>query len=104
MPKIIVTDREGATRTIEGQTGLSVMENLRDNDFPIAAICGGCCSCATCHVYLDEAWFAKLPERFDDERELLEGSGHMQETSRLSCQIEFTDELDGLSLTIAPED
>ena len=104
MPKIIVTNRDGTTRTIEGQTGISVMENLRDNDFPIAAICGGCCSCATCHVYVEPSWFAKLPTRFDDERELLEGSGHMQETSRLSCQIEYTDALDGLAVTIAPED
>ncbi|HKJ74420.1 MAG TPA: 2Fe-2S iron-sulfur cluster-binding protein [Alphaproteobacteria bacterium] len=104
MPKIIVTDRDGSTRTIEGETGLSVMENLRDNDFPIAAICGGCCSCATCHVYLEDSWFAKLPERQEDEQDLLEGSGHMKETSRLSCQIEFSDELDGLTLTIAPED
>jgi 2Fe-2S ferredoxin len=104
MSKIIVTDRDGSTRTIEGRTGLSLMEDLRDNDFPIAAICGGCCSCATCHVYIDDAWFVKLPERHDDERELLEGSGHMKETSRLSCQIEFTDALDGLALTIAPED
>jgi 2Fe-2S ferredoxin len=104
MAKIIVTDREGVTRTIEGKTGLSVMENLRDNDFPIAAICGGCCSCATCHVYVDDSWFVKLPERYDDEGELLEGSGHMRPNSRLSCQIEFTDELDGLMVTIAPED
>jgi len=104
MSKIIVTDREGVTTTIEGDTGLSVMENLRDNDFPIAAICGGCCSCATCHVYVEESWFVKLPERSEDEGELLDGSGHMQPTSRLSCQIEFTDELDGLALTIAPED
>jgi ferredoxin, 2Fe-2S len=104
MPKIIVTDRDGSTRSIEGQTGVSVMENLRDNDFPIAAICGGCCSCATCHVYVDESWFAKLPERYDDERELLEGSGYMKETSRLSCQIEYTEALDGLEVTIAPDD
>jgi 2Fe-2S ferredoxin len=104
MAKIIVTDRDGTTHTIEGKTGLSVMENLRDNDFPVAAICGGCCSCATCHVYVDESWFVKLPERFDDERELLEGSSHMQSRSRLSCQIEFTEELDGLAVVIAPED
>ena len=104
MAKIIVTDRDGTTHTIEGKTGLSVMENLRDNDFPVAAICGGCCSCATCHVYVDESWLVKLPERFDDERELLEGSSHMKPSSRLSCQIEFTEELDGLAVTIAPED
>ena len=104
MPKIIVTNRDGTMRTIEGQTGISVMENLRDNDFEIAAICGGCCSCATCHIYVEPSWYAKLPERFDDEYELLDGSGHMKETSRLSCQIEFTDELDGIEVTLAPED
>ena len=104
MPKIIVTDRDGQTTDFEAETGLSIMENLRDNDYPIAAICGGCCSCATCHVYIGENWYAKLPPRTEDEFELLEGSGHMQETSRLSCQVEFIDELDGLELTLAPED
>ncbi len=105
MPKLIVTTREGETSEIEGERGISVMENLRDNDFDIAAICGGCCSCATCHVYVDDAWTGKLSAREDDETELLsELESFDDKKSRLSCQIEFSDELDGLKVTIAPDE
>ena len=104
MPKIIVTDRDGQTTDFEAETGLSIMENLRDNDYPIAAICGGCCSCATCHVHIDPAQLDKLPAMSEDEDDLLESSDHRAANSRLSCQIPFTAELDGLRVTIAPED
>ena len=85
--------------------GVSLMEALRDTGFEeILALCGGCCSCATCHVYVDAACLARLPHQSPDEDELLESSSHRRETSRLSCQIPLGDSLDGLSVTIAPED
>ena len=104
MPKLIVTNRDGETREIEVENGLTVMEAIRDNGFDeLLALCGGCCSCATCHVFVDEAT-GTLPEMSEDEDDLLESSDHRKESSRLSCQIPFTAELDGLKVTIAPED
>lgn len=104
MPKLIVTTLEGETSQVEGERGISVMEILRDNDFDVAAICGGCCSCATCHVYVAEDWMEKVPAREEDEEELLQELESFKDNSRLSCQIEFTDELDGLKVTIAPDE
>lgn len=105
MPKLIVTNREGETSEIEVEDGLTVMEAIRDNGFDeLLALCGGCCSCATCHVYVDDAGGKSMPEMSEDEDDLLESSDHRNETSRLSCQIPFTAELDGLKVTIAPED
>ena len=105
MPKLIVVTREGEEKVVEGQTGLSVMENIRDNGFDeLLALCGGCCSCATCHVHVDAKDVARLGPLSEDENDLLDTSDHRTETSRLSCQIPFTDELDGLRVTIAPED
>ncbi len=105
MAKLIVTTRDGDTQEIDGETGISLMEVLRDNDFDLAAICGGMCSCATCHVYIDHAWVEKTGKREDDEQDLLQELDSFQAaTSRLSCQIEFTDELDGLEVTIAPDE
>lgn len=105
MPKLTVADRSGAERTIEVEDGLTVMEAIRDNGFDeLLALCGGCCSCATCHVHVDPAFADKLPAMSEDEDDLLESSDHRVETSRLSCQIEFTPALDGLKVQIAPED
>ena len=105
MTKIIVTDTKGETREIEAEVGLTIMENIRDNDFDdLSAICGGCCSCCTCHVFVDEDWLEKLPEMEEDERDLLEDSPAVQPSSRLSCQLEYTDQLNGIKVTIAPED
>lgn len=105
MAKLTIVNRDGEATTIEGDTGLTVMENIRDNGFDeLLALCGGCCSCATCHVHVDEEWLGKLPEMDEDENDLLDSSDHRNETSRLSCQIEFSDELDGLRVQIAPED
>ena len=85
--------------------GQTVMEAIRDNGFDeLLALCGGCCSCATCHVHVDPAFADKLPAMSEDEDDLLESSDHRNETSRLSCQIEFTSDLDGLKVQIAPED
>ncbi|GAB5351335.1 MAG: ferredoxin [Altererythrobacter sp.] len=105
MPKLIVTTREGETSEIEVENGLTVMEAIRDNGFDeLLALCGGCCSCATCHVHIDPEFAGKLPEMSEDEDDLLESSDHRADTSRLSCQIPFSAELDGLKVTIAPED
>ena len=105
MPKLIVTTREGEEREIAGEAGLSVMEVIRDAGIDeILALCGGCCSCATCHVHVDPDFAAKLPKMSEDENDLLDSSADRNATSRLSCQIELTDALDGLKVKIAAED
>ena len=105
MARLAVTDREGRQVEIEGQAGISVMENIRELDDSVDAICGGLCSCATCHVHVDPEWAAKLPPRHEEEYLLVSDSMYFDpERSRLSCQITLTDELDGLTLTVAPEE
>jgi 2Fe-2S ferredoxin len=105
MVKISVTDLSGDTRDIEAEAGLSLMENIRNNDFDdMAAVCGGCCSCCTCHVYLGESDFGRVPSMEEDEEFLIEESEHFKAgSSRLSCQIEVSDDMTGLAVTIAPE-
>ena len=105
MPQLTITGRDGTEKTVEGQVGWSVMENIRDNGFDeLLALCGGCCSCATCHVHVDAGWIEKVGPPKPDENDLLDTSDHRVATSRLSCQIEFRPELDGLRVRIAPED
>jgi len=105
MPKLIVVTRDGTEHVVEGEPGLRVMEIIRDHGFEeLLALCGGCCSCATCHVHVDPAWIDKLPHMHGDEDELLDTSDHRVATSRLSCQIPFEEALDGLRVRIAPED
>ena len=105
MPKLIVVTREGEEREIDGDAGLSVMEVIRDNGFDeLLALCGGCCSCATCHVHVDPDFADKLPAMSVDEDDLLDSSTYRNELSRLSCQLQFTASLDGMRVKIAPED
>ena len=105
MPKLVVVNRSGEESTVEADSGLSVMEAIRDNGFDeLLALCGGCCSCATCHIFVDPAFADKLPKMSEDENDLLESSDHRTATSRLSCQVQLTADLDGLKVTIAPED
>jgi ferredoxin, 2Fe-2S len=105
MPEIIVTTREGATSSLTVKAGVSLMEALRDGGHDeLLALCGGCCSCATCHVYVDQEHLASLPAMSEDENELLDSSSHRNGTSRLACQIKLTEALNGLKATIAPED
>lgn len=105
MPKLIVVTRDGAEREIDAQDGLSVMEAIRDNGFDeLLALCGGCCSCATCHVHIDPAFADKVSPMSEDENDLLDSSSHRDATSRLSCQIQLTAALEGLRVTIAEED
>jgi len=105
MPRLIVTKRDGDVVELNGDAGLSVMEVIRDGGIDeLLALCGGCCSCATCHVHVDPAFAGLLNPISADEDDLLESSDHRDATSRLSCQVQFTPALDGLKVTIAPED
>jgi 2Fe-2S ferredoxin len=105
MPKLIVVNRAGAESEVAVADGLTVMEAIRDNGFDeLLALCGGCCSCATCHVHVDPAFKDRLPPMSEDEDDLLESSDHRNENSRLGCQVPFTADLDGLKVTIAQED
>jgi 2Fe-2S ferredoxin len=105
MAKINVTTREGEKHELNGSVGSTVMEILRDADMGVAAICGGVCSCATCHVYINGEWAEKLSPRSEDEEDLLkELESFRPEASRLSCQIEFTADLDGLVVEVAPDE
>lgn len=104
MTTIIVTTREGAERTIDAGDG-SVMEAIRaDGIDELQALCGGCCSCATCHVWVDPDWADRLPPLGADEDDLLDSSSHRTALSRLSCQLPLAVDLAGLRVTIAPED
>ena len=103
MGSILVNDREGKTHKLEAEEGLTFMEIIRDAGLDIEAACGGCCSCATCHVYIDIEWFAKIPSINDDEESMLDQSFHLLKTSRLGCQIEYEEKYDGINLTLAPE-
>lgn len=105
MPQLTVVMRNGEERTIEGEAGLSVMEVIRDAGIDeILALCGGCASCATCHVHVDPEFADKLPKMGPDEDDLLDSTSDRDAYSRLSCQVPFTDALDGLRVTVAAED
>lgn len=105
MPNITVVNQSGEEITVAASTGRTLMEVIRDNGFDeLLALCGGCCSCATCHVHIDPAFADKLPKLSEDESDLLDSSDHRNEYSRLSCQVAVTDALDGLRVTIAQED
>lgn len=105
MPRLIVTKRDGSAINIDGDAGLSLMEVMRDAGVDeLLALCGGCCSCATCHVHIDPQFSDLLPSMTDDENDLLDSSSHRDARSRLSCQIKFEAALDGLRLAIAQED
>jgi 2Fe-2S ferredoxin len=104
MAAINVTNRAGAKHKLDVPADSNLMEVLRNADMDILAICNGACSCSTCHVYIDGSWAGKLPAPSAEELEVLEETEHYQPTSRLSCQINVSAALDGLSVTIAPED
>ena len=105
MVKVTVVNRAGQESEVEAQEGLSLMEVIRDNGFDeLLALCGGCCSCATCHIYVDPGFQNALPPLSEDEDDLLDSSDHKTEQSRLSCQVPVTAALEGLRVTIAPED
>ena len=101
--KIKVIDRDGNKHDLEGDTSSSLMEVIRDAGLDIEAACGGCCACATCHVYIDTKWLSKINTIDDDEESMLDQAFHVKNASRLSCQINLTEDLDGIELELAPE-
>ena len=103
MPKLIVIDRHGNKHNIEADESYTLMEILRDNNFDIEAACGGCCACATCHVYVNQNWIDKLKPMDDDEESMLDQAFSLKPNSRLGCQIEYTNKIDGICLKLAPE-
>ena len=100
MPKTTYKDKDGNSKTIEVEKGLTVMEGAIQNDIPgIDAVCGGSMACSTCHVYVEEKWFDKLPKAEDGEIDMIDMALEPKKNSRLSCQIIVSDELDGLIVT-----
>jgi 2Fe-2S ferredoxin len=105
MTTLKIIRRDGTARVVNGDAGRSVMEAIRDNGVDdVLALCGGCCCCATCHIYVDPQFAGLLPPMNDDEKDLLDSLSHRDERSRLSCQLELTAALDGMTIVIAPED
>ena len=104
MITIKVTDLDGQQHEINAKQGDVLMELLREQDWGVSALCGGMCSCATCHVFLDEAWLESFPEKQSDEDELLEFLDHFQPNSRLSCQLRLQAAHDGLCIRLASEE
>ncbi|RSU61359.1 2Fe-2S iron-sulfur cluster-binding protein [Sphingobium yanoikuyae] len=105
MGNLIVVDRSGHEHSVHATDGLSVMEAIRDYGIDeLLALCGGCCSCATCHVYVDDAYHARFASMTSDENDLLDSSDHRTANSRLSCQLIVDNRAAPLKVTIAPED
>jgi ferredoxin, 2Fe-2S len=105
MPEIVITTRDGQEKSIAYTSGVSLMQAICEGGVDeLLALCGGVCSCATCHVHIDSQFFKQLEPVSEDEDCLLSGSEHRRDNSRLSCQIMMTDEFDGMKLAIAPED
>ena len=104
MINISVKDLDGQVHEVQAREGDSLMEALREHEWGVPAICGGLCSCGTCHVYLDTQWQDKFMMADSDEQDLLEVFETTQATSRLSCQLQLRAEHDGLKLSIAPEE
>lgn len=103
MGTITVTDLDGKTHDIEATEGLSLMEIIYDAGIPIKASCFGCCSCSTCHTYIDERWLDKTGTASEDEEDILDMAINLRDNSRLSCQITYNDELDGIHLTLSED-
>ena len=101
--KIRVTDRDGNKHELEGDSNSTLMEILRDAGLDIEAACGGCCACATCHVYINDNWLQKISSKDDDEESMLDQAFDVRNTSRLSCQINLSEDLDGIELELASD-
>ena len=101
--KILVTDGHDVEHEVEATEGWTIMEIIRDAGLPIKAECGGSCVCATCHVIVDETWLEKVGAKNEEEIDMLDLALEVFDTSRLSCQIEFEKEMDGLKVKIAPD-
>jgi 2Fe-2S ferredoxin len=104
MTKVAIISRDGSECFIEALNGHSLMNAIRDESSDLLALCGGACSCATCHVYVDQTWIDSLPPMSEAEDALLDGSEFRRPESRLSCQIVIDDSHEGLRAEIAPEE
>ena len=105
MVKLVIVNRAGDANEVEADEGMSLMEVIRDNGFDeLLALCGGCCSCATCHVHVEAGAADQLPAMSEDENDLLDSTTDRDAGSRLSCQLPFSEALDGLKVRIAAED
>jgi len=101
MPKVVFISHDGTRREVQAESGLSLMRAAVDNGVPgIDADCGGMCACATCHVFVEPAWGARLAPPTAQEEEMLNFTAERRETSRLACQIPVVDALDGLTVTL----
>ena len=100
---INVIDHDGKNHQLEATVGFSLMEIIRDSGLDIEAICGGCCACATCHCYIQEDWISQIASADDDEESMLDQAFDVKKNSRLSCQIPFTEDLNGINVTLAPK-
>ena len=98
-----VKDRSGKIHEVNALVGSTIMEILRDAGFDIEAACGGCCACATCHVYITNDKIKNLSTIDDDEESMLDQAFEVKKNSRLSCQIEYSDQMNGIELTLAPQ-
>jgi 2Fe-2S ferredoxin len=103
LPKLIFINPDGDENFIDAENGLSIMEVARDHDLGIEGTCGGSISCCTCHVVIDEDWFPIVGKPNPDEEDMLDLAVGLTDTSRLGCQIEITDKLDGLRICIPEE-
>ena len=103
MIKVIVKDREGKIKELSGDDNLTLMEVIRDSGMDIEAACGGCCACATCHLYINNDWLPNLPKIEDDEESMLDQAFNVKKNSRLGCQIDLNENLDGIEVELAPE-
>ena len=103
MGLIKVKDRDGKVHDIFAEQGFTIMEIIRESGLDIEAACGGCCACATCHVYVTNDKINELDPIDDDEESMLDQAFHVNDNSRLSCQIEYSDDLNGIELTLAPD-
>ena len=102
MGLVRVKDRNGQIHDLKAEVGSTIMEIIRDAGLDIEAACGGCCACATCHIYITNSKIDKLISMDDDEESMLDQAFDVEKNSRLGCQIEYTDEMDGIELALAP--
>ncbi len=103
MPKLVFIEKDGTRKEVEAPLGLSVLEIAHRNNVDIEGACEGSLACSTCHVIVDDEWYAKLPEATEDEEDMLDLAFDLTRTSRLGCQLVITEELDGLTVALPGE-
>ena len=104
MPKVTIILRDGSRRDLDAAVGDTLLDLARDHDLDVEGTCEGSMACATCHVIVDPAWYAKLPAPCEEEQDMLDLAFGLTRTSRLGCQIVMSDDFDGLTVTLGPED